>query len=98
MDNYSELPTYYHMRFYQIAKAAAESESQLELGLQSINQYQTFAEKDKVISSDWIHFRNAQLAYLIDKSEQNKKKLLDLGKQTNDQSLKNKIRGILEGV
>ena len=97
LDGYSELPDFYHMRFYQIAKTTAESNSQLELGLQSINHYQTFAEQDKIISPDWISFRSAQLTYLIDKTEQNTKQLEILGNQTSDKDLRRKIKGLLKG-
>lgn len=98
MKAYTEHPAFYHMRFYQIAKTAAESNSQLELGLKSIGQYQTFSEKDKSIPSDWISFRNAQLSFLINNSEQNKKQLEVLAKQTQDKDLREKIKGLLRDV
>ena len=98
MNVYSEPPAFYHMRYYQIAKTAAESELQLALGLQSIAQYQNFAKQDKVISSNWVKFRKAQLNYLIDNSAKNKKQLLKLGEQTNDKDLKNKIRQVLASM
>lgn len=91
-----ELPSYANMRLYQIAKLAAESNSELDFGIQSINEYAAIAEEDKTIPKDWVNFRSAQLSYLKLKGIEQRKVLEQIKHKTKDGDLKDKIKSVLK--
>lgn len=95
-DENQELPSYANMRLYQIAKLAAESNSELDFGIQSIKEYAAIAEEDKTIPNDWVDFRLAQLSYMKLKGVEQRKVLEQIKRNTKDNGLKDKIKSVLK--
>ncbi|MCF6192892.1 MAG: hypothetical protein L3J46_00980 [Kangiellaceae bacterium] len=81
----------FSMRYYQIGKIAAESNSRLELGLQNMTQYALLPENEKVIPIDWVDFRLAQLKFLLGDTSVNEQVLIKMKGKTSDKDLKKKI-------
>jgi tetratricopeptide (TPR) repeat protein len=90
------LPGFTAMRLYQIGKLAAESQSQLTLGLENMTQYSEIRSDTKTISKNWVDFRLAQLKFLIDDRTENSQPLTDMMRTTSDRDLKKKIKSVLK--
>lgn len=84
------------MRLYQIGKLAAESGTQLLLGLESMNQYAQLPMTKKTISKDWINFRLYQLRFLKERQKLDREAINKLRKNTSDKALKAKIKSFLK--
>ena len=84
------------MRLYQMGKMAAESNSQLELGLKSMTKYAKIPQKDKTISKNWVDFRMAQLRFLNNDQSINEQTLNKMIQTTSDNALKSKIKAFLK--
>jgi tetratricopeptide (TPR) repeat protein len=95
INNVSKTADFLTMRLYQIGKLAAESTSQLALGLMSMTQYSLMPKVDKTISKDWVDFRLAQLMFLSNDNSVNQQTLIKMMKKTSDNVLKNKIKTFL---
>ena len=85
------------MRQYQLAKLAAESTTELELGINSIKHYAQFTKQQRTISDDWVQFRLVQLQYLNSNSDSNTtlSNLRSIQSQTDDNNLKTKIKHLI---
>lgn len=94
-DESHQLPNFANMRLYQIGKLAAESKSELELGITSIKQYTALAEENKTIPNGWVNFRLAQLNYLKLKGVNEQEILEKIMRNTDDKNLKDKIESVL---
>lgn len=90
-----ELPEFAIMRMYQIAKNAAESNSNLALGIKNIKQYSELADTQITIPRDWVDFRLAQLQFLKERSDNHRTHLIKLRKETSDKELKRKIKSFI---
>ncbi|NVK21338.1 MAG: hypothetical protein HWD86_02365 [Kangiellaceae bacterium] len=86
------------MRLYQVAKLAAESRRELDLGVESIQQYAELSAEDKTIPDDWVEFRLLQLQFLSGNSSVNKQTINALKAKTEEKSLKDKISSFLKEV
>lgn len=89
-------PELVSMRLYQIGKLAAESNSQLVLGLQKMTEYKALEKSDRTISDDWIDFRIAQLKFLSGDESVNQKYFKKMAATTRDKDLRKKIRSFMK--
>lgn len=80
-----------HMRLYQMAKCAAESQSDIDLGLKSIREYIKTPESDNKISKDWVDFRLAQLLYLSNDKGSAVKLFKTIHQSSSDDDLKKRV-------
>lgn len=89
-------PELVHMRLYQIGKLAAESNSQLVLGLEKMTEYRSLEKSARSVSDDWIDFRIAQLKYLNGNKSVNQKYFKKLSAATRDKDLRKKIKSFMD--
>lgn len=83
------------MRWYQLAKLAAESHRELNLGIRSIERYAALPETQRTIADDWIQFRATQLRYLNEHPATRVREFQRIKEATADDSLKRKINQFL---
>ena len=79
------------MRLYQLAKLTAETQTQIELGIQNIQLYAALPQKNKTIPPDWIDFRLAQLQFLHHQLPITQAKILTIKSTTELSGLREKI-------
>ncbi|NVJ66973.1 MAG: hypothetical protein HWE16_10825 [Gammaproteobacteria bacterium] len=96
MQNEEAISEFSAMRYYQVAKLAAESRRELELGIASIQHYAQLSAENKTIPADWVNFRLAQLQLLKGDKAVSLNTLKTLKSDTDDRSLKSKISSLLE--
>ena len=96
VENESSESDFISMRLYQIGKLAAESSTQVLLGLASMNQYAQLPLAKKTISKDWIDFRLYQLRFLEKRQKHDREAIKKLQKNTSDNALKATIKSFLK--
>lgn len=92
----SKNPEMSNMRLYQLGKLAAESKTELQMGLDSMKQYSALKKKDKTISEEWIQFRIIQLQYLLLDQSVQISEFNKLMRSTKDKDLNKKIKLFLK--
>ncbi len=98
LDKPELLTDFAEMRFYQVAKLAAESRRKLDLGITSIKQYADLLADVKTIPDDWIDFRLKQLLFLKGDKSVNQETFKSLKSSTMEKSLKEKIASFLKEI
>ncbi len=98
LDKPELLTDFAEMRFYQVAKLAAESRRKLDLGIASIKQYADLLADVKTIPDDWIDFRLKQLLFLKGDKSVNQETFKSLKASTKEKSLKEKIASFLKEI